>query len=533
MARSRPGLRARLVLALFATAAITLAVAALALLPPLEQRLRDEAAQTLVLRGEAARSGFERLEDAQLEHPRVGASRPRAALGGSPLAAPALDGPQLVGPSLDQLTHDLARSTGAQVVLLGERGVVDDTDPDAPWSLADARGVMITRVGQHSVQDGVARAALPLTIDGRQYVLALRRRLGDVGRTVAVVETAFVGAALAGLLLALLAGVLLSGRMLRRLRALHDAVEGERTPPPDGHRDELGRLSRAFAELQERLARQERDRRAFVATASHELRTPLASLQSLLELAVDELADDGADVGAVRADVEEALAQSRRLGGLSRGLLDLSRLDADVPPREEPLELGELTRAVSAEFRARETAAPDRPRVVPPAAPCWALGDPDGVARIVRLLIDNALRHTADGTRIDVCAERRGDVVVARVLDDGAGVAPGDEEAIFERFRRGEVSAAPGFGLGLAIGRELARRMGGELALERGAAAPGEPRGARFALALPAAPVEQVGEPPAAPGRDAPETGLSSFAATPALALAARDRWHPSDPQRR
>jgi len=140
---------------------------------------------------------------------------------------------------------------------------------------------------------------------------------------------------------------------------------------------------------------------------------------------------------------------------------------------------------------------------VAPAEPCWALGDPDSVARIVRLLVDNALRHTPPGARVEVRAERRGDVVVTRVLDDGAGVRESDREAVFERFRRGAASV-PGFGLGLAIGRELARRMEGELALEHGPPGPGEPGGARFALALPAAPAEAVEAPAPAASSSVP-----------------------------
>jgi signal transduction histidine kinase len=244
----------------------------------------------------------------------------------------------------------------------------------------------------------------------------------------------------------------------------------------DTARDELGELARAFAGLQQRLAQQEDARRMFVATASHELRTPLASLQNLLELTVDE-----PDPERVRADVREALAQARRLGGLSKGLLDLSRLDAGIRLRSEPVELGELSRAVAAEFRS----GAERPLWVEPQAACWALGDPEGVARIVRLLVDNALRYAPAPAPVEVRAEASNGHVAVRVLDGGAGVPEIERDAIFERFQRGEHATAPGFGLGLAIGSELARRMCGELRLEAGAPAAGEPNGARFVLILP------------------------------------------------
>ncbi|WP_051324087.1 sensor histidine kinase [Candidatus Solirubrobacter pratensis] len=441
-------LRARLVLALFATAAASLAVAAVTLLPPLQARLRADAARTLQLHGEAARPEFAH------GHPRVA-----------------------------RVVHDLARTSGAEVILISHRGVVQNTDPDDTVGLADARRVLISRHSEHEVSGDVASAAVPVRVGGRTYAVALRKRLGDVERTVAVVEAAFAAAAGAGLLLALAGGLLLSGRMLRRVNALRDAVSDDAPVQPDAHRDEIGELARAFAALQTRVASQETARRTFVATASHELRTPLASLQTLLELVSEEAGDDEPDMDAVRADIDSALTQARRLGGLAHGLLDLSRLDAEITPRSEPIELGELVRAVAAEFRPSPAIDAER---------CWALGDPDGVARIVRLLVDNAYRH--GGGVVEVRTERRSGVVVVRVLDGGPGVPDEERDAIFERFRRGEASASPGFGLGLAIGRELARRMGGELALEDGP-------GGRFALALPAAPADVEAQQAAEPMR--------------------------------
>jgi signal transduction histidine kinase len=111
----------------------------------------------------------------------------------------------------------------------------------------------------------------------------------------------------------------------------------------------------------------------------------------------------------------------------------------------------------------------------------WALGDPGNVARILRILIDNALRHTPQTGGVRVKFVDPGEQVGIAVEDDGPGVVSEDRERIFERFTRGAQAEAGGFGLGLAIGRELARRMGGDLALEDTAA------GARFVLSLPRA----------------------------------------------
>jgi signal transduction histidine kinase len=113
----------------------------------------------------------------------------------------------------------------------------------------------------------------------------------------------------------------------------------------------------------------------------------------------------------------------------------------------------------------------------------WALADPGSVARIVRILLDNAVRISPPSSKLQVTL-RLGDDVALSVTDEGPGVPPEDREQIFRRFARGrDTGGQAGFGLGLAIGRELAVRMGGTLVLEEA----GGP-GATFTLRLPAAP---------------------------------------------
>jgi signal transduction histidine kinase len=252
--------------------------------------------------------------------------------------------------------------------------------------------------------------------------------------------------------------------------------------PVDRARDEVGDLARTFATMQARLQHQEEARRAFVATASHELRTPLTSLEGMLELLDDDLRSDQPDLDDARSLLERARVQSRRLGRLAADLLDLSRIDAEVELRSEPVELGELSRAVLAEFelgtaeRGITTALDDSGGSV------WALGDPGSVARILRILLDNAVRVSSDGAEVRV-ELLNGEHASLSVHDHGPGVPPEERELIFERFQRGRGTAGrAGFGLGLAIGRELAERMGGLLVLE-------EPQGpgATFTLRLPAA----------------------------------------------
>jgi signal transduction histidine kinase len=111
------------------------------------------------------------------------------------------------------------------------------------------------------------------------------------------------------------------------------------------------------------------------------------------------------------------------------------------------------------------------------------LGDPGAIARIARILVDNALRFGPSGEPITVEDSNAGDRAVLAVQDRGPGVPADERDLIFERFRRGsDVRTEGGFGLGLAIGHELAERMGGELVLASSEA------GARFELRLASAP---------------------------------------------
>lgn len=110
----------------------------------------------------------------------------------------------------------------------------------------------------------------------------------------------------------------------------------------------------------------------------------------------------------------------------------------------------------------------------------WATGDPGSIARILRILLDNALRVAPRDTAVTLTVRAHPQPAVS-VSDGGPGIAPEERMAIFERFKRGrDTGGQAGFGLGLAIGRELAQRMHGTLTL-----ADSEGPGATFTLTLP------------------------------------------------
>lgn len=465
-----------MLVALVFVSAVALAVAALALLPPLRSRLRANAVT-------AAKAAL---------------AEAKPGLGGIPWLA---NGP-------------VAKQLETQVLLLrhnggGERVVVyttsmrklADTDPglaDTPAVRELAQRAIGARGNKHvrSRNFGSLLVVASTYEDfGHRLALVLARKLDYVDEATDVVSTAFLEAAGAGLAAALLVGAAVSSRLVRRLRRLRDATSaidevdlhalGRRY---DDGRDEIGDVARAFAAMRERLRRQEDARRAFVATASHELRTPLTSLDGMLELLAEDLDSDPIDLEDARERVARAQQQTRRLASLASDLLDLSRLDAAVELRSEPVELGEVARAVSAEFERR---ARERDIVVTiegAGAQAWARADPASVARIVRILLDNALRIAPGGTEVAITVASAGEHATIEVSDDGPGVAPGERELIFERFQRGTGhNTEAGFGLGLAIGRELAERMGGTLELVGGA--PGATFRLELGIALIGAPV--------------------------------------------
>jgi signal transduction histidine kinase len=475
------GLRPRLLAALLLTSAVTLAVAALALLSPLEQRLREDGESTVLTALNASLPEFKEIT----REPSTGL---------------------LSEDELEAATNSLRRRSQATVTVLDSQLDAVYTGPNANLNVPDYYGQVRRALATHRrVQTLIGNelvVAYPLKMAHRRYALALTKRLDYVSSAVDVVQNAFIEAAAAGLLIALLLGIGLTTRLLRRLERLRDATrELERrglqaSPlPEDGRHDEIGELARAFARMQARLRRQEGARRSFVATASHELRTPLASLVATLELLEDDLdgRPDQLDLEDARARAARAREQARRLSQLASDLLDLSRLDAEIELRSEPLELSEICRAVAAEF---ELAAAQRQIAIElpqSPRPCWVQGDPGAVARIARILLDNALRVAPAHSHIELEPSAQGPWGRIAVRDQGPGVPEPERELIFERFQRGSKTGGySGFGLGLAIGRELASRMGGSLEL---ASHPGGslelsaegPPGAHFELRLPAA----------------------------------------------
>jgi two-component system OmpR family sensor kinase len=327
-----------------------------------------------------------------------------------------------------------------------------------------ARPLFFRRPGGKRVVGSVVVFSAPLA-DVEQTVRLMSRRILVAGGV----------AVLAALLAAWLAARHFSRRIARMESVARSVAGGDFSQRFEGGgSDELARLALALDHMQGQLAELDRARRSFIATASHELRTPIFSLGGFLELLEDEELDEGER----RRFTQQLREQVDRLGRLATGLLDLSRLEAgSVELRPEPTDLGRLAEEIAAEFAPALTTHESHIELRTGRTELVAECDPQRVAQILRILLDNALTHTPSGTDVVVAAARRNGRARVAVTDFGTGIKRGDMQRIFEPFF--SVDAARGSGLGLAIAHELAERMDGDLTVES------RPGRTTFALELP------------------------------------------------
>ncbi len=215
----------------------------------------------------------------------------------------------------------------------------------------------------------------------------------------------------------------------------------------------------------------DRMKSAFVANVSHELRTPLTAIKGYVEVLLAGMTGELTD--RQKHFLTIIRNHSDRLVNLVNDLLDLSRLEAGrIRIEPEKVELETLLREVVRDFRRRiqkEKRHLDLQKEVESPLPA-VYADPKRTEQILANLLENAIRYTPDGGTITVRARRYDDnFVVVAVQDTGIGIAPEDQDKVFERFYRGHhplVLASPGTGLGLPIVRQLVEMQGGRIWLE-------------------------------------------------------------------
>jgi two-component system OmpR family sensor kinase len=395
----------------------------------------------------------------------------------------------------DRLVRRFAESANTEIIVmsLAQAGpyLVTDSTPDGGATTRNVQGVtrQAARTGRLATaivptrSGRVALAAQPIRDDSvaGRFVIVFSDSLADVQDNVELIRRQVLLAGGIALVIAVLAGYLvaraLSARVKRLERAARKVAGGDFSQPIKADsEDELGRLAVAFNDMQDQLARLDRARKQFIASASHELRTPIFSLGGFLELLADEELDDETR----RAFLEQIRGQVDRMRNLAVELLDLSRLEAGaLELRPEPTDVGQLAREVAAEFTPAAARHESDVELDLRPEPIELECDPERVAQVLRILLDNALRHTPPGTGVRVSASRANGHVRLEVSDLGLGINRQNMPHIFEPFFTSN-EQAQGAGLGLAIARELAERMQGRLTVRSG---PGK---TTFSLVLPA-----------------------------------------------
>ena len=368
---------------------------------------------------------------------------------------------------LGDIAREAASDLGGRVIVVGKDGSLVADSAGLSGSYRDRPEIAAAldgRIAQgrrfsDTLGGSILYTAVPVVV-GNDVEGAVRvtQSVAAIDRRVRRDVLGLVGIGAIALALGLAFAWVLAGtlaRPLQRLAATARRVEsgdlGARAEPEGSteHRE----VAHAFNDMTERLGQVLEAQRQFVANASHQLRTPLTGLRLRLESASlkagPELAEE---LAAAEREVE-------RLARLLTALLTLAR-EGDRPSG------GATVSLVDAVEQARERWADRADRSghqlqVDCRGEALVRASEEDLAIVLDNLIENAL-HYSDGGAVSVECGRQGSEVYLAVLDEGPGLAPGEEEGVFERFSRGSGGGrAAGTGLGLALVATLARRWGG------------------------------------------------------------------------
>jgi two-component system OmpR family sensor kinase len=465
----RLSLRARLVLAVFALAAVGLVVADAATYASLRSFLLDRVDSSL------------QAGHAQIEH---------IVLGGGPGGGDR-GGPGGSPPAQGVDWYQLRTPTG--IVLAGGFLVGGGSPPKLPQQVdlshtqmqqgVPERVAYFTAPARNGATSYRIRASIDPRTPDRELVIA--SSLHDVYATLhrlLLIELLVTAAALAGVVGLGFWVVRLGLRPLRRIEQTAVAITAgdlsHRVEHPDPQ-TEVGRVGSALNAMLDRIEASDRRLRRFVADASHELRTPLTAVRAYAELF-------GRGAAARPEDLDRSMSgiarEAERMSLLVDDLLLLARLDEGRPLEQEPVDLGAL---VGEAVDAARVVEPERPIEVA-IEPATVVGDRDRLRQVLDNLFGNARAHTPAGTPVSVELHRLHGRAELRIADHGPGLSEEQAARVFERFYRADGSrsrASGGTGLGLSIVAAVTEAHGGT--------AEARPRpgggGATFVVTLPLA----------------------------------------------
>jgi two-component system OmpR family sensor kinase len=257
-------------------------------------------------------------------------------------------------------------------------------------------------------------------------------------------------------------------RGLRPLTGVTKAVRA-RTPaalqplPESNLPEEVQPLVHALNDLLGRLGRAIAAQKGFIADAAHELRTPLTAVQLQLELA--RWAKTTEEREAAFADLQRGVSRAIHLVGQ---LLTLARQEPEVSQRAlELVDLSDIARLVVAEHT-QLASARKIDLGISDAVESVIHGDPEALHVMIGNLVDNAIRYSPAGGRVDVAVTHVDHRALLTVVDEGPGIPVADRDRVFDRFFRGTELDVPGSGLGLAIVKSIGDRHLATITLDSG-----------------------------------------------------------------
>lgn len=245
---------------------------------------------------------------------------------------------------------------------------------------------------------------------------------------------------------------------------------------------QLRRTSQQLAEAQSRATAEEQSRRELVAWVSHDLRTPLAGIRAMVEALEDGVVGDPADVARYHATMR---LEVDRLSGLVDDLFELSRIQSgSLGLCTAPVRLDEiLSDAIAGAAVSAGAKGVGLRSDLPEPIPVVDVAAPEMI-RVIRNLLDNAIRHTDPGGDVIVRSslDRSAHLAIVSVHDGCGGIPPGEIDRVFEMGYRGDAARSPGEGrggLGLAVAQGIVNAHAGQIEVSN------EPGGCRFTVSIP------------------------------------------------
>jgi len=242
---------------------------------------------------------------------------------------------------------------------------------------------------------------------------------------------------------------------------------------------ELKSIARSFEDLSDRLADQRESQLQFLASVAHDLRNPLGAIRSSAELMMDD--DDNGSMEDKRPLIDIIGRQTHLLDRMVGDLLDASRIEAgQLELNRSPQELNRLVE--DAVILHRSLSPLHTIAIESHADPITLDCDPLRISQVINNLLNNAIKYSPNGGRINVILSAEPEDVVLQVKDEGIGIAESDLSSIFEPFRRAQLGqiSIPGVGLGLSVTKRIVEAHGGSISVKSEVA-----KGSVFSVHLP------------------------------------------------